>query len=66
VEEGRRFGMGSTMAILAMAFGIGMAVGPLLGGVIADFMDINSAFYIGAGVMLIGTGLFNWFARGRG
>jgi len=63
IEEGRRFGMGSTMAILAMAFSIGMAVGPLMGGVIADFVDINSVFYFGAGMGLIGTGLFIWFAR---
>jgi MFS family permease len=63
VEEGRRFGMGSTMAILAMAFSIGMAIGPLMGGVIADFVDINSVFYFGAGVGVIGTGLFIWFAR---
>jgi len=63
VEEGRRFGMGSTMAILAMAFGIGMGVGPLMGGVIADFVDINSVFYFAASIGLIGTGLFIWLAR---
>jgi MFS family permease len=63
VDEGRRFGMGSTMAMLAMAFSIGMGVGPLLGGVIADFVDINSVFYFGASVGVIGTGLFIWFAR---
>jgi MFS family permease len=63
VEEGRRFGMGSTMAILAMAFSIGMAIGPLMGGAIADFVDINSVFYFGACVGVIGTGLFIWFAR---
>jgi MFS family permease len=55
--------MGSTMAILAMAFGIGMGVGPLIGGVIADFVDINSVFYFGASVGVIGTGLFIWLAR---
>jgi MFS family permease len=63
VDEGRRFGMGSTMAMLAMAFSIGMGVGPLMGGVIADFVDINSVFYFGASVGVIGTGLFIWFAR---
>jgi len=66
VEEGRRFGMGSTMAIMAMAFGIGIGAGPLLGGVIADFMDINSVFYFGASIGVIGTGLFIWFARWKG
>jgi MFS family permease len=63
IEEGRRFGMGSTMAIFAMAFSIGMAIGPLMGGVIADFVDINSVFYFWAGMGLIGTGVFIWFAR---
>ena len=63
VEEGRRFGMGSTMGIFAMAFSIGMAVGPLLSGVIADFASINSVFYFGASAGLIGTSLFLWFTR---
>ncbi len=66
VEEGRRFGMGSTIAILAMAFSLGMGVGPLLGGVIADFINLNSVFYFGAGVGVIGTALFVWFARLKG
>lgn len=63
VEEGRRFGMGLTMAAFAMAFSIGMAIGPLLSGVIADFASINSVFYFGASVGLIGTALFIWFTR---
>jgi DHA1 family multidrug resistance protein-like MFS transporter len=63
VEEGKRFGMGSAMAMFAMALGIGMAAGPLLSGVIADFVDINSVFYCGASVGLIGTSLFLWLAR---
>ncbi len=63
VEEGRKFGMGSTMSILMMAMGIGMAVGPPLSGVIADLVDINAVFYFGAAVGVIGTGLFVWFTR---
>ena len=63
VEEGRRFGMGSAMAMFAMAFGIGMGVGPLLSGAIVNWVSINSAFYFGAFVGLIGTGLFIWLAR---
>jgi MFS family permease len=66
VDEGRRFGMGATMAILAMAFSIGMAVGPLLGGVIADLISLNSAFYFGAAFGVIGTILFIWFAQQKG
>ena len=63
VEEGRRFGMGSTMGAFAMAMSIGMAIGPLLSGVIADFASINLVFYFGASAGLIGTGLFLWFTR---
>jgi DHA1 family multidrug resistance protein-like MFS transporter len=60
VEEGRKFGMGSTMAIFSMAFSIGMAIGPLLAGAISDIVNIQSAFYFGAVMVLIGTGLFIW------
>jgi MFS family permease len=63
VEEGRKFGMGSTMAIFTMAFSIGMAVGPLLSGVIADYVSIKSVFYFGAIIGSIGTSLFIWFTR---
>ena len=65
VEEGRKFGMGSTIAIFAMAMSIGMAIGPVLGGVIADVADISSVFYFGATMGLAGTGLFIWFTRSK-
>ena len=63
VVEGRRFGMGSTIAIFAMAFSIGMVIGPLVGGVIVDFVNINSVFYFGAAIGLVGTILFIWFTK---
>lgn len=63
IDEGRKFGMGSTIAIITMAMSIGMAVGPLLGGVVADFVNINSVFYLAAGMGLAGTSLFIWFTR---
>ncbi len=63
VEEGRKFGMGSTMSVLIMAMSIGMALGPTLSGVIADSVDINAVFYFGGIVGIIGTGLFVWFTR---
>jgi MFS family permease len=63
VEEGRKFGMGSTLGVFAMAFSIGMATGPLLGGFMADSFNLNSAFYLGAGAGLIGTVLLVWFTR---
>jgi len=63
VEEGRRFGMGSTIAIFTVAMSIGMATGPILSGVLADLAHINSAFYFGAGTGLLGTTLFAWFTK---
>ncbi len=63
VEEGRKFGMGSTIAIFAMSMSIGMAIGPIVAGGIADFININSVFYFGAAIGLIGTILFIWFTK---
>jgi len=63
IEEGRKFGMGSTIAIFTMAMSIGMAVGPLVGGAIVDFLNIDSVFYFAAGIGLIGASLFAWFSR---
>ena len=54
---------GQFMGIFIMAFSIGMAVGPLLSGVIADYVSIKSVFYFGAMIGFIGTGLFIWFTR---
>ena len=62
-EEGKKLGMGSTMGIFITAFSIGMAVGPLISGVIADVANINSVFYFAAAIALAGPGLFIWFTR---
>ncbi len=63
VEQGRKYGMGSSITLVSMAFSIGMVVGPIAGGAIADFAGINSAFYFGAVITLVGAGLFAWFSR---
>jgi MFS family permease len=63
VEKGREFGMGSAMAFYNMAFSIGMGIGPILVGAIADFADVSAVFYFGAVVMLMGLGMFAWLAR---
>ena len=63
VEEGRKFGMGSTMALPMMAMGIGIVIGPLASGALADYVSISSVFYFAAGIGLVGTGLFVWFTR---
>lgn len=64
VEEGRKFGMGSTMSVFFLAMSIGMALGPIIAGGIADWLNINAVFYFGAAIGLIGTALFIWFTRG--
>ena len=63
VEQGKKYGMGSSIALFSMALSIGMVVGPIAGGAIADFVGINSAFYFGAVITLVGAGLFTWFSR---
>ena len=63
VEEGRKFGMGSTIAVLSTAMSLGFGIGPIASGVVADFVNINSVFYFGAIIGLIGNSLFLWFTR---
>jgi DHA2 family multidrug resistance protein len=63
VEEGRKYGMGSAIAIISMALSLGMTIGPILGGVMVDLVDISAAFYFGAIMALLGAGLFTWFTR---
>lgn len=57
------FGFGPLMGVLAKAFGIGMAIGLLLGGIITDLANINSVFYFRAAMGLAGTNLFIWFTK---
>ena len=63
IEQGRKFGMGSTMAIFFVAMSIGMIIGPILGGVILDTVNISSVFYFAAGMVLMGTILFIVFTK---
>ncbi len=64
IAEGRKFGMAWTIASLAMAFSIGMTIGPVLAGAIDDWMSINETFYFAAVIGLLGTGLCAWLIRG--
>lgn len=63
VEEGRKYGMGMTIAVFSIAFSLGMAIGPVLAGAIVDLTNINQAFYFGAAVLLAGASLFAWLTR---
>jgi len=66
VEEGRKYGMGSTMSMFFLAMGVGVAIGPIISGVIRDSLDISAVFYFGAFMGIVGTGLFIWFTRRYG
>lgn len=63
VREGRKFGMGSAMALLTMAMNIGMSLGPIIGGIITDTLNVGSVFYIVAIAVLVGTGFFAWLTK---
>ena len=63
IEEGRKFGMASTIALLFVAMSIGMIIGPILGGVIMDHVSINWVFYFASIMVFTGTVSFVRFTR---
>lgn len=63
VEEGRKYGMGSTMSTFFLAMSVGVATGPIISGAIRDSLNISSVFYFGAFMGIVGTALFVWFTR---
>ena len=65
VQVGREYGMGSSIALFSMAQSIGMVIGPMVTGVVADRAGVDSAFYTGAAITLVGASLFAWLTRGQ-
>lgn len=65
VEEGRKYGMGSAMGVNAMAIATGSIIGPIFGGAVADLINVDSVFYFGSVMWILGLGLFVWFTRTR-
>ncbi|MBW2039474.1 MAG: MFS transporter [Deltaproteobacteria bacterium] len=64
VEEGKRIGgMGTLMSIFTMCHSIGMIIGPILAGAVAEIFNITLVFFIGALVGLMGVGGFALFLR---
>jgi DHA1 family multidrug resistance protein-like MFS transporter len=51
---------GYAMGLLQVGMGVGLAVGPLLGGAVADAISYSAAFYVTAGLLLI-AGLLVWW-----
>jgi MFS family permease len=62
VEEGRVYGMGSTMAVMNMAMAAGMVVGPLLGGGIMETTGIAATYYFAGGVLVLGVVTFGFLS----
>lgn len=63
IEEGRKYGMGISMAVFNMGLGVGMSVGPILAGLASDLFGVEFAFYFMAVLMLVCTIAFSQFTR---
>ncbi len=50
--------MGSVMALITTAHSFGMLIGSIAAGLIMDMFRLREAFYLGAGVMLLGMIVF--------
>ncbi|HSG24757.1 MAG TPA: MFS transporter [Anaerolineales bacterium] len=44
---------GYAMGVLQMAFGVGIAIGPMMGGAIADAFSYRTAFYVTSALLLV-------------
>ena len=63
IVEGRKYGMGTSMAMFNMGLGVGMVVGPILAGLAVDMWGVDSAFYFMAALMLVSVVAFGQFTR---
>jgi DHA1 family multidrug resistance protein-like MFS transporter len=59
VEEGRKFGMGSSMGFFNLGMSLGLGTGPILIGLIVDIFGLPAAFYVAAAIGLSGTLAFS-------
>jgi len=65
-ELGRTHGMGTLAGLQGGSFAVGQMVGPLVSGVVADFLGVGAVFPVGGGIGLLGTGLVMvWLRRWR-
>ena len=63
VEEGRSFGMGTSMSLFLMAMQTGASFGPILIGRIMDIYDTSSGFQTSAVLNVLGLSFFLWMMR---
>ena len=57
-DEGQHSGMGAVMGVLNMAMSVGMMLGPVSAGMLAEFFGLRFLFVFGAVVGVIGTFVF--------
>ncbi len=55
VESGSLLGMGSVMSIFNMAMSLGLIISPLISGAVMDIANLDTAFFIGAGISMLGS-----------
>ena len=63
VDEGRRFGMGSSMGFFNLGMSLGLSAGPILAGKMSDLAGLPYAFYLASLVGLVGSIGFARLAR---
>lgn len=63
VEKGRDLGMGSVMGLMNTAMDWGMMIGPLLAGLIYDYLDLPRVFYFGGSMEFVGILVFAFLTR---
>jgi predicted MFS family arabinose efflux permease len=66
VDRGRELGMGSVMGLFNMSMAVGLLLGSVLGGLVQDFLGVDSVFRFSALVMLGGIGvIYTLMKRGQ-
>jgi DHA1 family multidrug resistance protein-like MFS transporter len=63
IQEGRKYGMGVATSVSNMGGGLGMGLAPILAGFVVDLLDVKSAFYVSAAIVLLSIVVFNQFIR---
>jgi dipeptide/tripeptide permease len=63
VQEGRTYGMGTSVTLFMLALHLGTGLGPIALGAIADQLGLESAFYAISASMVAGLILFALLVR---
>lgn len=61
VVAGRDLGLGATMGVFNTAMSVGMVAGPLLAGAMMEALGLNTIFYMGGLISLVGVVFFTIF-----